>query len=229
IRSLARQIRGRLSLTIEFEDLESYGRLGLLEASRRFDYKLGVAFKTFAYYRIKGAIYDGLRKMQVISRRKDPRLKFEEAATQLLGSEASRGSAEMRKPTLKEEIQEIQGLVGAMVPIYYLASEILDQLKDPASDQKVEDYAQQSEERAALRSALGKLSKNERSLIESYYFQDCTLEEAASQMGLSKSWASRLHARALAKLKDAMSLGGKTAQSGRTRPQASLDGSKGVR
>ncbi|HSP07431.1 MAG TPA: sigma-70 family RNA polymerase sigma factor, partial [Acidobacteriota bacterium] len=65
IRSLARQIRGRLSLTIEFEDLESYGRLGLLEASRRFDYKLGVAFKTFAYYRIKGAIYDGLRKMQV--------------------------------------------------------------------------------------------------------------------------------------------------------------------
>lgn len=205
IRSIARQIRSRLALNLDFEELESYGRLGLLEASQRFDFKVGVAFKTFAYYRIKGAIYDGLRKMQVISRRKDPRLKFEEAATQLLGSEASRTSSEMRKPTLKQEIEEIQGLVSSLVPIYFLASETLDRLADPKSDLKVEDHAQQSQERAALLQALSRLSKNERSLIEFYYFQDQTLEEAAAKMGLSKSWASRLHARALGKLKDAIS------------------------
>lgn len=206
IRSIARQIKGRLSLNLDFEDLESYGRLGLLEASERFDYKVGVAFKTFAYYRIKGAMYDGLRKMQIITRRKDPRLKFEEAATQLLGGEASRVSSEMRKPTLKQEIEEIQGLVSSLVPIYFLASETLDQLADPQSDLRVEDHAQQSQERAALKGALGRLSKNERALIESYYFKDLTLEESAATMGLSKSWASRLHARALAKLKDAMTL-----------------------
>lgn len=231
IRSIARQIRARLSLSIEFQDLESYGRLGLLEASERFDYKVGVAFKTFAYYRIKGAIYDGLRKMQVITRRKDPRLKFEEAATQLLGGEASRGSSEMRRPSLKEEIQELQGLVASMVPIYFLATETLDQLKDPASDLKVEDHAQRSQERAALRLALARLSKNEKALIESYYFKDMTLEEAAAGMGLSKSWASRLHARALSKLKDAMTpeSKGKPGISGAARPHSSLDGSKGVR
>jgi RNA polymerase sigma factor for flagellar operon FliA len=206
IRSLAKQIRSRLSLTVDFEDLVSYGRLGLLEASERFDYKVGVSFKTFAYYRIKGAIYDGLRKMQVITRRKDPRLKFEEASTKLLGSEATRGSSEVRKASLKEEIAEIQGLVASLVPIYFLASETLDQLKDPASEQKVEDQARLSKERAALKEALSKLSKNERALIESYYFRDLTLEDAAAQMGLSKSWASRLHARALTKLKDAMAM-----------------------
>ena len=52
-----------------------------------------------------------------------------------------------------------------------------------------------------LKEALGQLSKNEKTLIELYYYQDMTLEEAASQLGLSKSWASRLHARALTKLK----------------------------
>ena len=229
IRSIARQIRGRLSLTIEFEELESYGRLGLLEASERFDYKVGVAFKTFAYYRIKGAMYDGLRKMQVITRRKDPRLKFEEAANQLLGSEASRGSSELRKPSIKAEIQELQGLVASMVPIYFLATEALDQLKDPASDLKVEDYARRSQERAALKAAVSRVSKTVMALIEYYFFQDLTLEEAAARLGLSKSWASRLHARALSKLKDAMGPEPKTGSSGASRPRTTLDGSKGVR
>ena len=87
-----------------------------MEASERFDYKLGVSFKTFAYYRIRGAMYDGLRKMEVITRRKDPRIKFEEAANQLLGSEATRRTSEARKPTLKDDMEEVRGLIWALVP-----------------------------------------------------------------------------------------------------------------
>ena len=129
VRSIAAQLKSRLGVNLEFDELVSCGRLGLLEASERFDYKLGVSFKTFAYYRIRGAMYDGLRKMEVITRRKDPRIKFEEAANQLLGSEATRGTSEARKPTLKDDMEEVRGLISALVPIYFLASDALDQLQ----------------------------------------------------------------------------------------------------
>jgi RNA polymerase sigma factor FliA len=204
VRSIAGHLRNRLSLHIEFDELVSYGRLGLLEAAERFDYKLGVSFKTFAYYRIRGAMYDGLRKMEVITRRKDPRLKFEEAANQFLASETSRSPSESRKPTLKEEIKEFHGMISALVPIYFIASDAMDQLLLSQKGRTAEENAVFSQEKSQLRTALGRLSKNERALIEYYYYQDMTLEEAASKLGLSKSWASRMHAKALSKLKDSL-------------------------
>lgn len=202
VRSIAGSLRKRLYLSIEFDELVSYGRLGLLEAAERFDDKMGVSFKTFAYYRIRGAMYDGLRKMEVITRRKDPRLKFEEAATQLLASESSRSSVEPRKPTLKEEIQEFRGVISSLVPIYFLAGDAMDRLNSPQKGQTAEEQAIFSQEKDQVRTALSRLSKNEQALIEYYYYQDLTLEEAATKLGLSKSWASRMHAKAVSKLKD---------------------------
>jgi RNA polymerase sigma factor FliA len=200
VRSIAAQLKSRLGVNLEFDELMSCGRLGLLEAAERFDYKLGVSFKTFAYYRIRGAMYDGLRKMEVITRRKDPRIKFEEAANQLIGSEAGRTSTEARKPTLKDEIEEVKGIISSLVPIYFLTTDALDQIKE-TEHSNVEEQVVFAQEKGMLREALKKLSKNERMLIDYYYYQDMTLEEAASKLGLSKSWASRLHAKALAKLK----------------------------
>lgn len=200
VRSIAAQLKSRLGVNLEFDELMSCGRLGLLEAAERFDYKLGVSFKTFAYYRIRGAMYDGLRKMEVITRRKDPRIKFEEAANQLIGSEAGRTSTDARKPTLKDEIEEVKGIISSLVPIYFLTTDALDQIKETEKS-NVEEQAVFAQEKGMLREALKKLSKNERMLIDYYYYQDMTLEEAASKLGLSKSWASRLHAKALAKLK----------------------------
>jgi RNA polymerase sigma factor FliA len=202
VRSIAAHLRSRLSLFIEFDELVSYGRLGLLEASERFDYKLGVSFKTFAYYRIRGAMYDGLRKMEVITRRKDPRIKFEEGANELLNSESSRGSSEGRKPSLKEEIREFHGMISALVPIYFLAGDAMDQLSRPEKIRSAEEQVIYSQEKNQVREAIGRLSKNEQSLIDYYYYQDLTLEEAAKKLGLSKSWASRMHAKILSKLKD---------------------------
>ncbi len=204
IRSIAGQLRSRLFLHVEFDELVSCGRLGLLEAADRFDATLGVSFKTFAYYRIRGAMYDDLRKMEVITRRKDPRIKFEEASNQFLSGESSRGSSDGRKPTLKEEIREFHGMISSLVPIYFLASDAIDRLSRPQKGRTAEEQALFSQEKGQLQSALRRLSKNEQELIEYYYYQDMTLEEAAAKLGLSKSWASRMHAKALSKLKDSL-------------------------
>src|SRR5262249_37836764 len=65
---LAAQIKEQLPRTIEYEELVAYGTQGLLEAAQRFDPKAGASFQTFSYYRIRGAIYDGLRHMGWLSR-----------------------------------------------------------------------------------------------------------------------------------------------------------------
>ena len=63
VRSIARQVKKSVSPRIELDDLIAYGMTGLLEAGERFDAKQGANFTTFSYYRIRGAIYDGLRGM----------------------------------------------------------------------------------------------------------------------------------------------------------------------
>ena len=66
VRSLAATVRKQFRAALEMEDLVAFGQIGLLEASERFDPRVGANFLTFAHYRIKGAIFDGLRKMGVL-------------------------------------------------------------------------------------------------------------------------------------------------------------------
>src|SRR4030043_2473169 len=57
---IARSVREHVQANVELGDLVQYGQIGLVEALKKYDAAKGVTFKTFAYRRIKGAIYDGL-------------------------------------------------------------------------------------------------------------------------------------------------------------------------
>jgi RNA polymerase sigma factor for flagellar operon FliA len=63
VRSIAAKIKEQLPREIEFDDLVAYGMQGLLEAAERYDGSHGTSFTTFAYYRVRGAMFDGLRGM----------------------------------------------------------------------------------------------------------------------------------------------------------------------
>src|SRR3989338_11456686 len=82
--SIASRVYQSLSTVVEYDEVLCSARLGLLEAAKRYDEAVGVDFKTFAYYSIKGAIYDGLRKAGWIPRTLYAKLKFEEAANDYL-------------------------------------------------------------------------------------------------------------------------------------------------
>src|ERR671920_1408110 len=75
-RALAHKVMRTLPPAVELSDLVAYGELGLVEAAERFDPRRGVAFATFAHYRIKGAIHDGLREMGVYSRPQSARVRW---------------------------------------------------------------------------------------------------------------------------------------------------------
>src|SRR2546428_1067482 len=90
VRAIAARIKDQLPKEIEFDDLVAYGTQGLLEAADRFDGRHGASFTTFAYYRVRGAIFDGLRRMGWLPRAEYARTRFEERAAHYLDNLAER-------------------------------------------------------------------------------------------------------------------------------------------
>jgi RNA polymerase sigma factor FliA len=203
VRSLAASVRKQFSAQLELEELISYGQVGLLEAAERFDPKVGANFLTFAHYRIKGAIFDGLRKMGVL-RGADQRSSYVgERATAYLGNLSDRDSGGgNRRSSVDDDVREISSAVTGLAVIFATSMDASDgvQVADESlpADQRLE--LEQLKKR--VRAAIEQLPDKERKLLQGYYFNGKTLEEAGAEIGQSKSWASRLHARAVERLKE---------------------------
>jgi RNA polymerase sigma factor for flagellar operon FliA len=208
VQAIARKVKKTVGATIEVEDLVGYGSKGLVEAAERFDARHGVAFSTFAYYRIRGAMYDGLRSMGWYSRADYARYRAEERANEYLRSRADREGAARAEgappPTDKETVlAEVQEILAGVATIHITSLEAAAAVPDERRPSP--DVAVESQRLAAqVRAAVATLPEKERRLMELYYFADKNLEEAGAELGLSKSWACRLHARAVELLRAAM-------------------------
>ncbi len=204
--SIANKVAQSLSNDADIEEILSNARLGLLEAAKRFDPKFNVDFKTFAYYRIRGAIYDGLRKTGWIPRSLYSKIKFEQAANEYLQTMADKNA--LKKPSADDEMGEIYDTVNSLASIYIISIDATEETME-IEDKKANDIENKAEFQKIkefMRQAIEELPEKERKLIKMYYFQNKTLEEAGEKLGLSKSWTSRLHARALGLLFKKISL-----------------------
>jgi len=212
VQAIARKVKKTLNASIELDDLVGYGSKGLVEAAERFDARHGVAFTTFAYYRIRGAIYDGLRAMGWYSRADYARYRAEERANEYLRNRADRegagqaqGGAAAGTPTASEAatLAEVHEILSSVATVHITSLEAASSVPDeslPAADVAVDNHRLSQR----VRKAVAALPDKERRLMELYYFADKNLEEAGEQLGLSKSWACRLHARAVDLLRQAM-------------------------
>jgi RNA polymerase sigma factor for flagellar operon FliA len=211
VQAIARKLKKTISAAIDYEDLVGYGSKGLVEAAARFDPAHGVAFTTFAYYRIRGAMFDGLRTMGWYSRADYARYRAEERSNELLQSQvdreaAARGAAaagvEPRgdvAATLASVAEALSGIATVHITSLEAAATVADDSL-PAPDTTIDT----GRLGARVRGAITHLPERERQLMELYYFAGKNLEEAGAAMGLSKSWACRLHARAINLLRDAL-------------------------
>jgi RNA polymerase sigma factor FliA len=201
---IAKQIKRTLSPNIETDDLIGYGMTGLIEAAQRFDPAHGTNFSTFSYYRIKGAIYDGLRAMGSLSRTEYRRTRFDEKASAYMDCESSRQCIGNRpKSNAKDELLGMAKKVQRMVTIYVTSideKDLQSLTDDDAED--VSDKLARIELYEKMRAAIGKLCKSDQEIINAYYFENKSLEEVGKRLGLSKSWTCRKHARAMEKLSD---------------------------
>ncbi|HLK91889.1 MAG TPA: sigma-70 family RNA polymerase sigma factor [Polyangia bacterium] len=213
VQAIARKVKKTLNASIEVDDLVGYGSKGLVEAAERFDPRHGVAFTTFAYYRIRGSMYDGLRAMGWYSRADYARYRAEERANEYLRNRADReGAARVEagpaaatsgKPDGAAALAEVSEILSGVAAVHITSLEAAATVADeslPPPDAAVE--SQRLSRR--VREAVAALPDKERRLMELYYFADKNLEEAGAELGLSKSWACRLHARAVDLLRAAM-------------------------
>jgi len=214
VQAIARKVKKTLNASIELDDLVGYGSKGLVEAAERFDARHGVAFTTFAYYRIRGAIYDGLRAMGWYSRADYARYRAEERANEYLRNRADREGAGQAQgagtgsTTAGEAatLAEVHEILSSVATVHITSLEAASTVPDeslPAADVAVDNHRLSHR----VRQAVAALPDKERRLMELYYFADKNLEEAGAELGLSKSWACRLHARAVDLLRDAMRQG----------------------
>lgn len=199
---LAKRISLSLPFPTEMEDLVAYGQLGLLEASERFDPSRGNNFSTFAHYRIRGAIYDGLREMGAITRSRSHR--FAAAANDVLMTEVDDSAGDGAMPSANDEIKTVENLIDALIPIYFLSldgdetREIKDDAAFTSADFETRDLLEK------IRSVVGELEPEESALLGKIYFKHMPAKDVAAQMGVTKSWVSRLHARAIKHLQAAL-------------------------
>ncbi len=198
VRSLALRVHRNIPVKVDLEDLVAYGDLGLAEAARDFEQGRGNQFCTFAYYRIRGAIYDGLAKMTWTSRARYRRLRYERMANEVLAQErqAAEGvhfDADSNGEWFSRTTEKLA--------VVYLSSGV-DSEVDPI--QSAVDPTESAPQRLIhrevnekVRALVAELPPSEGRLIELVYFDGYTLQDAGNMLGFSKSWASRLHARIL--------------------------------
>ncbi|MEO8878582.1 MAG: sigma-70 family RNA polymerase sigma factor [Polyangiaceae bacterium] len=199
VRMTAIKVRRQLGGSLELDELEAMGREGLLEAARTFAPDHGVPFPAWGYLKIRGAIFDGIRRQSVLPREVYRALRALDAAKAAregqIEDEAA-GASESAEAADQRIASTASSMAMAMAAAFLGArSDTMDQARDEKDSP--EEAAMRSNLLDKVRAAIAKLPENEATLMNAYYFEDATLEEAGKRLGLSKSWGCRLHARAL--------------------------------
>lgn len=193
--SIASRIYKRLPRFISYEDVLSYGQLGLAQAARTYQPSPEAKFATFAYYRISGAIYDGITKMNWSSRSGYRNARAQQSANDLLEEEGAT-KLEDEESSARWFVDSVESL--STVFLYSSAN------SDSTLENQIEgtgvapDEATETRELVSLlQDALYTLDDECRRLIELSYFEGHSLAEASRQLGKSRSWGSRTHAEVL--------------------------------
>jgi len=195
VSSIAQKVAKQVSTTLDYDELLACGREGLVQAAHRYDPERGVAFSTFAYYRIRGAIFDGVRKLGPVVPG-NRRLNFEERADQYIEQQ----SGELKPQTAVAAAERLGNMVADLATAYVLSCADMSEEPDHSAVDPGE-AAETREELALVHRNLDRLPDNEQQLIRMMYFDDLTMQQAAAKLGITKGWASRLHARALSRLR----------------------------
>jgi len=213
---LVKYVMGRLAISLpailDYEDILSFGTIGLIEAVERFDHTKGVKFETYAISRIRGAIIDALRSLDRLPR--SVRQKAREANETILRLTNQLG----REPTDEEVAAAMNVAPDAYRKTQVEASWItvsLDTLgasdgEDDTggamavADPDGEDFSTDLERQELigdLASAIRELPDREQLILSLYYKEELTMREVSEVLGISESRVCQLHARALSRLR----------------------------
>ncbi|HVY68687.1 MAG TPA: FliA/WhiG family RNA polymerase sigma factor [Verrucomicrobiae bacterium] len=214
---LVKTVVGRLAMTlpshVDIEDLYSAGLAGLLNAVRNFNVKNGTSFETYARLRIRGSVFDELRRMDWVPR------SVHEKARKVQGAMAALEQEKGRVPT-EAEVAKALDLTPAQYeewleeikPATFICLDAASQFENDDSPSQYESLADNRQEdpvELASRHELARLIADrlehlpevQRKVLALYYFEDMRLREIAEAFGLTESRICQIHAQAIASIK----------------------------
>ena len=192
--AIAAEMLKTLPQSVDRADVESAAEFGLMQAANSYDPSRGISFATFAYYRVRGAIYDDLRKSCRVNR-------FEEGANTYMIDYSSAPPLTADPDT---EYREVKRITSHILTSYLLS---LDSAPQEPASHSMESPLQQllrKERHNQLREALTRLPDKNRKVIEGYYFAGLSFSQIGRDLGLSESSAWRIHAKSLEMIRSAL-------------------------
>jgi len=211
VRLIARRIHERLPESVSLDDLVSTGTLGLIHAIDNFDASHRVKLKTYAEYKIRGAILDSLRGLDWAPRQQRKKSKQIEAAIAVVEQKVHRTPSE-------EEIAaelgiELEEYWNWLVDVHGLNLGSLESASPDSEGRDLLQFISDSEEawpsmilerselEKLLADAIEKMPYVERTILSLYYHEELTLREVAKVVHLHESRVSQLKSQAILRLR----------------------------
>jgi RNA polymerase sigma factor for flagellar operon FliA len=214
VRFLARRIHERLPQHVDIEDLVSAGVVGLMDAFSKFDPDKKVQFRSYAQFRIRGAILDSLRTLDWSPRELRRKGRAVEEAIRVLTARAGHapgeGEVAVEMGLGLEEYQQLLGdLKGLEIGTLHMErnedsgeEELAYVPGRPEEDPLFVCLRGELEERLA--DAIANLPDRERLVMTLYYYEEMTMREIGLALGVVESRVSQVHASAVVHLRSAL-------------------------
>jgi RNA polymerase sigma factor FliA len=211
IKHIAHRVATRLPTNIEMRDLINAGVLGLLDAVDKFEPERGVKFKTYAEVRIRGAILDSLRNLDWAPRSLRKKSKDLERTYAELSQKLGRPATDEEvSEALGEDIEDYHALVDQLHGLTLGSFENLSDSEDSENyinycpdDGTNDPYVkfESNELTSLLADAIDDLPEKERLVLSLYYYEEFTMKEIGTLLGVNESRVSQLHTKATLKLR----------------------------
>lgn len=213
IKYIAARLAARLPAQVSLDDLISCGIIGLIDAINKFDVSKNVQFKTYAEFRVKGAMLDELRALDWVPR--SVRRKTTDLEKVYADIEKQMG-----RPATDEEVAKTMGLalddfyklLDETKSVSFMDIEFLRQKSMETSDPTLaETFAMDdrdpftslnlSQIRELLASAIADLPEKEKLTVSLYYQEELTMKEIGEVLGYTESRISQMHSKAMFRLR----------------------------
>ena len=215
---LVRHVVGRVAMGlpshVDTDELFQVGSIGLVNASRAFDPDRGVAFKTYAYALIRGAVLDELRRLDAVPRSTREKLRAVDKMAAAFRERTNRAPSDLEiavaLDTEESSIREL-GRIARNIETLSIDNStstpdallMRDILPCPTSQDPF-DKAARVELIATVADAIRALPEAERRVITMYYREGLLLREIGKLLGVTESRVSQIHSRALSRLQKAL-------------------------
>lgn len=218
VKYLAQRIALKLPNHVEIDDLVNSGIIGLIDAIEKFEPSRGIKFKTYAEFRIRGAIFDGLRSLDWVPRSVRKQKKMVEQSHAALEQKLGRHATdEETAKSLGVDLQEFYKILdnlkgvtlGKFVELNNNDSQSADGesaiafIPDDSTDDPYHEF-QKQELTELLAEAIRNLPDKERYVVSLYYFDELTMKEIGTVLSITESRVSQLHTKSMLRLRETL-------------------------